>query len=174
MTGKRIIKVSIGLLFLVLIGWIVIKAMSKKSPEAIEYISAIPSIELINTYYETVHLDSLAQDAKHYVFVFYSPGCMFCEHEATDLSRNRAEFRDSKVLFITQEPVDSAMAYSIRHNLMTAGNFHVLADTTYTVLPQFGIRTIPTTLIYNEDREFVTSFEGEVNARRILKAIKGE
>jgi len=174
MTGKRIVKLSIGLLFLVLIGWIVIKVISKKNPEVIEYIFAIPSIELINTYYDTVCLDSLAQDAKHYVLMFYSPGCMFCEHEAADLSRNRAEFRDSKVLFITQEPVDSAMAYGIRHNLISVDNFHVLADTTYSVLPQFGIRTIPTTLIYNESREFVTSFEGEVNTRRILKIIKGE
>ena len=174
MNGKRIIKLSIGLLFLILIGWIVIKAMSKKNPEAIEYVSIIPGFELLNTYYATVHLDSLTLNAKHYVFVFYSPGCLFCEHEAADLSRNRAEFNDSKVLFITQYPVDSAMAYSMRHNLMTVDNFYVLADTTYSVLPQFGIKTIPTTLIYNENREFVTSFEGEVNAKRILKTIRGD
>ena len=174
MIGKRIIKLSIGLLFLILIGWIVIKAMSKKSPAVIEYISAIPSIELINTNCETVHLDSLVLDAKHYILVFYSPGCMFCEHEAADLSRNRMEFRDSKVVFITQEPVDSAMAYGMRHNLISVDNFYVLTDTTYAILPQFGVKTIPTTLIYNENREFVTSFEGEVNAKRILKVIRGE
>jgi len=174
MDGKRIIKLSIGLLFLVLIGWIVVKAMNKKSAEVVGYIPVIPSIELINTYYETVHLDSLILDAKYYIFVFYSPGCIFCEHEAADMSRNRAELGDSKVLFITQEPVDSAMAYSIRHNLITVDNFYVLADTAYTVLPQFGIKTIPTTLVYNESREFVTSFEGEVNTKRLLKAIVEE
>jgi AhpC/TSA family. len=174
MTGKRIIKLAIGLLFLVLIGWIVIEAMSKESPVVIEYISAIPDIKLINTYYDTVSLDSLAQGAKHYIFVFYSPGCMFCEHEAADLSRNRAEFRDSKVLFITQEPVDSAMVYGIRYRLISVDNFYILADTTKSVLPRFGIKAIPTTLIYNEERKFVTSFEGEVNAKRILKILSGE
>ena len=174
MNGKRIIKLAIGLLFLVLIGWIVIKAMNKESPAVIEYISAIPDIKLINIDYDTVSLDLLVQDAKHYVLVFYSPGCMFCEHEAADLSRNRTEFRGRKVLFITQEPVDSAMAYSMRHSLLSVDNFYVLADTTYTVLPRFGIKSMPTTLIYDENREFFASFEGEVNAKKILKVIGEE
>ena len=174
MNGKRVIKLSIGLLFLVLIGWTVIKAVSKEAKEPIKYISAIPDIELTDIYYSAVSLASLASDANHYVLVFFSPGCMFCEHEAADLSRNRAEFKDSKVLFITQEPLDSALAYSTRHNLMTANNFHVLSDTTYAVLPRFGIQSMPTTLIYNSRKEFVTSFEGEVNAKRILRVLIGE
>ena len=174
MNVRNVIKLAVGLLFLTLVSWIVIKVMRKEDKSQIEYISAIPSVDLMDTHYNTVSLDSLISDAKHYILVFYSPGCLFCEHEAADLSRNKNEFKDRKVVFITQESIDSAIAYSIRHNLMAVDNFHVLVDTSYSILPQFGIKMIPTTLIYDEKKEFVTSFEGEVNAKRILKILVRE
>ena len=172
--GKRIVKLAIGLLFIVLAGWIVIKAVNKEAEGPIEYLPAIPDIDLIDAYYNAVSLDSLASGAKHYILIFFSPWCMFCEHEAADISRNRVMFTDSRVLFITQEPIDSAMAYGLRYNLITADNFFVLADTTYSVLQRFGIKSMPTTLIYDENRVFFTSCEGEVNTKKILKIIRGE
>ena len=162
-----IAKTGIVVLFVMILSLIGLKIYNRKD------ITKPPTV-FPKLCFTTINGDSFKTDTvktKVLIIVFYSPGCTFCEHEGVDLSRNSKSFKDVKIMFVTSESIDSARAYSLRSGIDTILNFYSLIDTSYKVLQTFGIRTIPTTLIYGSDRQLVKIIEGEVSAKKLLKII---
>jgi thioredoxin-related protein len=168
MNKRLVARVIVFVLFAAVIILIGLKIYSRET--ITEYPKVLPEYSFLTIDKNPFKIDTVK--AKSIVIVFYSPGCIFCEHEGADLSRNSIGFIDSKILFVTIESADSARAYSKRYGIDTITNFNSLIDTSYQALLTFGIKTIPTTLIYNRDGLLVKAFEGEVNAKKILKTIR--
>lgn len=168
MDKKLIARVIVFLLFSAVIILIVLKISNSKNitdpPEI------FPKYTFLTTDKNTFKTDTIK--AKSIIIIFYSPDCTFCEHEGADLSRNSKDFIDSKILFVTMESADSARAFSMRFGLDTIPNFYSLTDTSYQSILAFGVKTIPTTIIYGSDKRLIKIFEGEVNAKKILKTIR--
>lgn len=161
-------RVIVFVLFAAVITLIVIKISNRKI--FVEHPNVLQEYIFLTTEKNPFKTDTLKTNSL--IIVFYSPNCTFCEHEGADLSRNAKDFIDSKILFVTAESVDSARAYSKRFGIDTITNFYSLVDTSSQAVLDFGIKTIPTTLIYDRNRRLLKVFEGEVNARKILKTIR--
>ena len=168
MNKQLVARVIVFVLFSAVIILIVLKISSRET--FMEYLKILPEYSFLTSDKNRFTIDTIK--AKSIVIVFYSPGCTYCEHEGADLSRNSEAFTDSKILFVTIESADSARAYSKRFGIDTITNFYSLGDTSYQALLAFGIKAIPTTLIYDRDRQLIKVFEGEVNAKKILKTIQ--
>lgn len=168
MDKRLVVRIIVSVLFAVVIILIVLKISSRKT--FVEHLKLLPEYSFLTSNMNPFRIDTIK--AKSIVIVFYSPGCTYCEHEGADLSRNSKDFTDSKILFVTIECTDSARAYSKRFGIDTITNFYSLVDTSYQALLTFGIKAIPTTLIYDRNRRLVKVFEGEVNAKKILKTIR--
>jgi len=168
MNKRLAARVIVFVLFAVVIILIVLKISNRKT--FVEHPKVLPEYNFLTTDKNTFKTDTVKTNS--IIIVFYSPDCTFCEHEGADLSRNSKDFIDSKILFVTIECTDSARAYSKRFGIDTITNFYSLVDTSYQALLTFGIKAIPTTLIYDRNRRLVKVFEGEVNAKKILKTIR--
>ena len=155
-------------IFLSLVGLIIYKALNPKAPA--NFPEELPFFEAITLDGTPFNTDSL--DTGNVLAVFYSPGCLFCEHEGKDLARYAADFAESQLLFVTSAPVDSACAYTHRSGIEAIPHYRLLIDTAFKTPLLFGLRTIPTTLIYDEDQKLIKAFEGEVNAAKLLKTIR--
>jgi thioredoxin-related protein len=129
----------------------------------------LPAFQFLTLLHEPLTIDTV--DCTHSVVIFYSPGCAFCEHEGAELSRNAEQFMGCKLFFTTMEPLDSAKAYTARHQLLSHTGYYSLVDTTRLAVLEFGVRTIPTTFIYDRNKNLIKVFEGEINAKRLAKAI---
>ena len=154
-------------LFLTLVSLIVYKAFNRKAPA--EFPTELPAFELITIDGLLFTSDSVRSGKMG--LVFYSPGCLFCEHEVKELAKHAVSFEGSQFLFITTAPLDSAVAFTLRNGIDAAPHFYSLVDTTFMTPLLFGLRTIPTTLIYNEDKILFKGFEGEVNAAKLFKTM---
>lgn len=166
---KSILKGGIACLFLLLTGIIIYKATKKNAAHASFASTFPPALSFITPDYYPVQTDTIT--APYLMAVFYSSDCLFCQHEARELSRNSADFKNTKVLFITHQPPDSALMHRMRFRLDTIPHYISLIDTSGQSIPRFGIRSIPTTLLYNKNKELIQAFEGEINARSLLKTI---
>ena len=155
-------------LILVLAGLIVYKALHKKVPA--DFPTVMPSFELITPNNELFSSDSLA--AGKIVLLFYSPDCLFCKHEGRELANHAADFTDSRLLFVTCAHKDSAAVYTLRTGIDTIPHFVSLVDTAHLTIRLFRLRTIPTTLLYDQNRKLIRGFEGEVNAAKLHKTIR--
>jgi thiol-disulfide isomerase/thioredoxin len=168
MDKRLVARVIVFVLFSAGIILIVLKISNRKA--FAEHPKVLPEYNFLTIDKNPFEIDTVMTSSL--IIVFYSPDCTFCEHEGADLSRNSKDFTDSKILFVTIECTDSASAYSKRFGIDTITNFYSLVDTSYQALLTFGIKAIPTTLIYDRDRRLVKVFEGEVNAKKILKTIR--
>lgn len=131
----------------------------------------IPSYEFLSTDGVLVSIDTLSAD--NIIIVFFSKDCMLCEHQGKDLARNSTLFGGSKILFVTIESFQSAIEYSNTHRLDAIPNYYCLYDITTMSPNVFGVNSMPTTILYDSERELIESFRGEVNANKIYATIQG-
>ena len=157
---------ALGLTVLVLI---FIK-ISREKDTAPNYPETYSDIVLEDISGDQVTLDM--SDYENLILVFYSSGCLFCEHQAKDIMRNREEFKDTRVAFITASPLDSAITFSVRNGIHNDIRFISLLDPDYEIIRAYGVKNTPTTLIYNKNRELIGSFAGETIAKQLLKHIE--
>jgi peroxiredoxin len=164
---KAILTIILAAIFAVIMLLIIFKSLNQVT--AIQHPHRMPAFRFLNLQHEPLTIDTV--ECTHSVVIFYSPGCAFCEHEGAELARNAAQFMECKLFFITMEPLDSAKAYTVRHQLLSHAGYYSLVDTTRLAVLEFGVRIIPTTFIYDRDKNLIKAFEGEINAKRLAKAI---
>ena len=167
MNKKTIIAIILAAIFIAFAVLIVLKSLNQTAQA--QHPQRLPAFRFLNLQHESLAIDTV--DGAHSVVIFYSPGCAFCEHEGAELSRNAKQFAGCKLFFVTMEPLDSAKAYTIRHQLLSHDGYYSLVDTTRLSVMEFGIRTIPTTFIYDRNKNLIKVFEGEINAKRLVKLI---
>jgi len=167
MNKKYLLALLLMGLFVILTCLIVLKASYKKPPPA--FPDELPSFVLTTPDGDTYNTDSLHKC--RIMVVFFSPDCLFCEHEGKELVRHRADFSEIVILFITNASADNASVFAHHTGIHAIPNCKVLVDTTYKIPRLLGLRTIPTTLLYNNDKKLIKAFEGEVNALKLLKTI---
>jgi len=101
-----IVGLLIGI-FLVLTGLIVFKALTKEEPT--EFANELPAFELITQEGHPFTSDSLGTGKT--IVIFYSPDCLFCEHEGKELVNCASNFTDIQILFISCFQIDSVSTY---------------------------------------------------------------
>ena len=164
---KKLAIVLVMLVFATVLGIILVKILKTADP-ALPYPEDFPPVEL-----STIDFNELKQEAlfeKTLLMFFYSPGCMFCEHEIKELQRNNRQI-EGNVLFISSAPLDSIYAYTNRYRLDTIPHYHIIFDENHRLYRQFYIDNVPSTLIYGKDRRLIKAFRGEVNAKKIIETI---
>ncbi|MDR1582397.1 MAG: peroxiredoxin family protein [Prevotellaceae bacterium] len=167
MNRKTIFAVVLAAIFIVFAVLILLKSVNQTAQA--QHPQRLPAFCFLNLRHESLTIDTV--DCAHSVVIFYSPGCAFCEHEGAELSRNAERFAGCKLFFVTMEPLDSAKAYTARHQLLSHTGYYSLVDTTRLAVLEFGVRTIPTTFIYDRDKNLIKVLEGEINAKRLAKVI---
>lgn len=109
-----------------------------------------------------------------YVFVFFDPSCVYCQHEARDIDANFAKFSNTEFLFISMN--DPGLMSSFFDNyakgLNNKDNVHLLYDRDMEFIQKFHIpKQYPATYIYHADGSLKTFWNGTKSANEMITAI---
>lgn len=136
-----------------------------------------PAIQDFNFYILKSGIKFTKSDLKPgntYVFVFFDPSCVYCQHEARDIDANFSKFNNTEFMFISMNDpgLMSTFFDNYAKGLNNKDNVHLLYDRDMNFIQKFHIPTqYPATYIYNADGSLKTYWNGTKSAEDMIKAI---
>lgn len=105
------------------------------------------------------------------VFIYFNTKCDFCQHEAQSISENIESFKETQLLFVSTEPIETIKTFAETYKLNNHNNISFLHDNTNTFSSRFDANSIPFILVYNKSHELVKKHKGQLKPETILKAL---
>ena len=101
------------------------------------------------------------------ILVLFQPDCDHCQHEAEDIEKQLAAFKDYKMYFVSSTPMPEIEKFASTYKL--AGKDNILFGSTKAenILNNFGPIPAPSIYIYN-DQTLKKSFEGQTDVNEII------
>ena len=165
---KIIILIIVLALFVSVIALLAIKIQKTNDEKNLSDSSllSIPSIEVYNLSNESLKLDSLCAEGKT-IIVCFDTGCEICHVEAREFRRLQDKFKDSRVVFISNNAVDEIRKFITDNELENSG-YIFLNDRDYQLVRNYDIPTTPFMLLYI-DSKLYKSYKGGINIEQIIK-----
>lgn len=146
---------------------IIVKKIKHKNVIA-EQIRNIPEFSFINTLTQNVYSNDSIDSEKTCLIIYFNSECDHCQYEAEQISTHIDKFENYQILMISYEPKESILAfrevYQLKNQIIT-----FLQDPKFQFDDIFGNSPIPTSFIYNKNKELVKQFKGEVKIEALLK-----
>lgn len=139
-----------------------------KTLNAIQTIPSFTAIDLTGTSFSNSRL----QKNIPVVLTYFSSACDFCQHEAKNIRENISSLENILLLFFSPEPIDKIEDFARKHELNQYSNVIFLHDENNKIAVQFGISTIPTSLIYNRESTLLKIHKGQIKPESILKELE--
>lgn len=145
--------------------------LSRQKKNQAEKIVHIPSFELKSTLGETFTNKNL-KVAVPVVFFYFNSDCEFCQAEIQDIVQNIKKFEGIQLLFVSFEPVQKIIMFQATYKLDIYDNIVFLSDYKKTFSEIFGVKTLPSSLVYDKNGKLVSRNNGAVKVDYLLKALK--
>jgi peroxiredoxin len=136
-----------------------------------EKIVHVPSFELKSTLGENFTNKNL-KGSIPVVFFYFNSECDFCQAEIQDIVQNIRKFKDIQLIFVSFEPVQKIIMFQATYKLDIYDNIVFLSDYKNTFSETFGVKTLPSSLIYDKNGKLVSRNNGAVKVDYLLKALK--
>lgn len=168
-------KIAFFLVFLILtlIGWLAWQSVSElKTRQArSDSISSIPPLRIVDQYGQSHYLPEIKAKTKSFLLVLFNSECEFCQHEGEAIFENLVAFKETQIVFVSDEPIESINAFASKY---FPGESNVLfaKTTAENIANIFGTVTYPNLLLYNVDGILIKEYKGEVEIETILRAIE--
>ena len=176
-TTKKIVFTLLVLISIILFLSLLGSGLSTKElPRLITSNSLIgekaPSFSLITPGKTKVSLSNYEQ--KIVILNFWNPNCLQCRQEAPLLQQVSSSFRKNDVVFIGIEvpTIRSTLQETLDHIKKYGVNYTILRDTEGTTTIDYGIITIPLTLIINHCGYITNQINGPIKEPHITNQIK--
>lgn len=165
-------KVAIAILIIAILIFLTNGIIKKAN--AIETIQqarkVLPDFKFQNLKGLEFNQDSLNQQLLSMVIAF-NPDCQFCQYEAKAIQENLKAFKMVNLLLVSHTNKEETLSFGKEYNLLNQPNVYLVLNKADEFYRQFGERTFPTILIYNEQQELVKIFKGETKISAILNLI---
>ena len=108
------------------------------------------------------------------VLLFFSPDCAYCQEQAQSIAQQLTVFENIQFLWIADDSVAVVHAFAERYGINHKPNSKVVTARYGQIKAVFGIRQLPSVLIYNRQHHFVRHFSGETKWEAILAAVNDQ
>lgn len=166
----RIIIPIIVTFTLFYIGYKIVE-LSRQKNNLTEKITHIPSFELKSTKGENFTNRNL-KGSVPVVFFYFNSECDFCQAEIQDVVRNIKKFEGIQLLFVSFEPIQKIILFQTASKLNIYDNVIFLSDYKNIFSETFGVKTLPSSLVYDKNGKLVSRNNGAVKVDYLLKALK--
>lgn len=169
---KNYLKPLIGIFLvslLAFLGYNISKKISYKK-EVAERIQTIPTFSFLTLNNKTFSEEELTKNT-YKVFVYYNSECDYCQLEATQISDNLTQFKNTQIIFVSFEPIDGIKKFAENHNLLDKENISFLQDKEMIFEELFDAKSIPFMLLYSKDNQLIEKYKGATKIENILKHI---
>lgn len=169
MSKKGIVTLIISFVagVMVFLSYSIVSKTAQKKEVALK-IATIPEFTFKTIQEETFTNDSL-KEGLFTIFIYFNSTCDFCQHEAQSVSENLESFKDTQILFVSNEPIDLIKDFSKTYQLDNKNQITFLHDSLDVFSAQFDANSIPYILIYNTKSKLIKTHKGQLNASGILK-----
>lgn len=170
---KKYLKPIIGILLVSLIiflGYNITKKISYKK-EVAERIKTIPNFTFLTLNNKTFSEKELTKNT-HKLFVYFNSDCDYCQSEASQISENLIQFKDTQLVFVSFEPIEGIKQFAKTYNLLYKENTIFLQDKEMVFEELFDAKSIPFMLLYSKDNQLIKKYKGATKIDHILKHIQ--
>jgi thiol-disulfide isomerase/thioredoxin len=164
MTRKLIVIIGI-LLFSTLLYFTILRIIeyNKKS----NYSNRLPNLTFEKLDGSAFNFKSI--DDKNVIVMFFSPDCEFCTEEINDLIKNIEQFNNTVILMISPSDTIILSKFYQEFEINKYENVIVLKDSIGKFKENFGSASIPTTILFNRNKEKLFKAEGSITSKRIVE-----
>jgi thiol-disulfide isomerase/thioredoxin len=105
------------------------------------------------------------------IIVLFSPECDHCKKQASLMTKNMNELRNTEIVMSTFQPIYKMKDFIRQYKLYQYPNVHVGRDVKYFFGPFFRVRSAPFLALYDKNRNLIKVFEGDTKVDKILDAL---
>ncbi|WP_457617974.1 peroxiredoxin family protein [Lutibacter sp.] len=165
----RIIIVVVLVTTLGYLGYNITKKINYKN-EVAERIKTIPEFSFLTLNNQVFTENGLTKNS-YKLFVYFNSECEYCQSEASQISKNLAQFKNTQLIFVSFEPINSIKQFAIDYNLLEKENVLFLQDKKLEFAEIFDAKSIPFMLLYSKDNQLIEKYKGATKIENILKHI---
>ncbi len=167
--NKKKIIVLILVAVLGLVAFLITKTIAKinHKKEVTEQLATIPElpVEIIGTNKKPTWEHSNVAT----IILFFNSECNHCQYEAQDIQSKLDAFKNTNLLFVSEEPTDKIQAFSNTYKLDNQPNIWWLKMKPEYVYNTFGTIGVPHIWVYNKEGMLVKEFRGETKVEALLE-----
>jgi thioredoxin-related protein len=131
---------------------------------------AIPAFDLLKTDSST-HITKANINAKHKTLImFFSPECTHCQHQTEDMIAAIDSLKDIQIIMATYQPFEEMVAFNQKYSIEKYHNIKLGRDVKYFFPPFYRMKNLPHLALYNNEGNYITSFEGNQKISTIVGA----
>jgi len=161
--------ILVGLLLLIFFGIQITKLQRTKElkDRQMDFLPEVCLPNLTDSLVCTANLDN-----RPLVIIFFDSHCESCKQEINGLYKHKTGFSNTNIIMVTTDSKESCIDFSNRYKLHELPNLQILRDSTGMFMQMARVIGVPESLIYNNHKQLVKRFTGEVKATTLLEYIK--
>lgn len=167
---KKKLKILIVAVIIGVVGYLgynIIKKINYKT-EVAERIKSIPAFTFLTLENKGFTENNLSK-SNYKLFVYFNSECEYCQSEATQISENIEQFKDSQLIFVSFEPLANIKKFASDFNLLDKENVIFLEDKKLEFAKIFDAKSIPFMLLYSKENQLIQKFKGATKIDKIIK-----
>ena len=144
---------------------------TKEKNHIAKTLEVIPEFEFMDskqTSFKNTHL----KPNTNTVLIYYNSACDYCHLEAEGIYKHKDQFKNTQILFVSAEPMDSILKFANQYKLNKNPNLAFYHDTHHFFSSQLDISSVPFLLIYDKRQKLIKKHKGPINAPAILNLLK--
>jgi len=105
------------------------------------------------------------------VLMFFSPTCPYCQEETAEIVQHGKLPQDATILMVSTFARNDLQTYADQYGLGDFQNIRVLRDFGGSLFQQFGVQSVPYTIVYDSSHNYVRAFRGKADVNRLYAAV---
>lgn len=102
--------------------------------------------------------------------LFFNPTCEHCQDEADSLTRRAADLRGVNIVWVAVAGKSEMKTFDSTYHL-TFNEMKIVRDTAKKAGKLFGVKDVPSILLFDAQRNLVAKYAGTLNASKILSEL---
>lgn len=169
-------KKAAYLIFCLLFG---VSAFAQSGTSAVkfpEYINkgTIPEFSVITAPDSAVFTDKNLKKFKPLLVMIFSPDCSHCQHETQLIEKNMEHFKDAQILMVTWLPYNTLVPFSKTYGTSEYPNITLAHDPHDFFYGYYEMHKYPKVIIYNENGQYVSDYEGTFEIENVWNDLGGK
>lgn len=167
---KKKLKITIVAVIIGVVGYLgynIIKKINYKT-EVAARIKSIPAFTFLTLENKDFSENNLSK-RNYKLFVYFNSECEYCQSEATQISENIEQFKNTQLIFVSFEPLANIKKFASDFNLLDKENVIFLEDKKLEFAKIFDAKSIPFMLLYSKENQLIQKFKGTTKIDKIIK-----
>lgn len=101
----------------------------------------------------------------------FNPGCAHCQQTALAMSMRMSELENTEIIMVSRVAKDAIDKFARDNKLNGKENVHFFQDPKQLFYNYFGIAQVPLVILYNEQHQWLQTFESELDFEDIVSTL---